>query len=1064
MTPLTSDLRTLLERIIIKARMAAEEAARAALTTLAVYDEVPYATLAPRLKKLRNALRARAKQLGNGDINAGFQPLKEEVAYEQWHRRFFARFLAENDLLIHPAGGPITLEECNELAREEAEIDGWEVAARYASLMLPGIFRADDPSAQVPLAPEGRHALETITGDVPLALFQADDTLGWAYQFWQTQQKKAVNASGRKISGGEISPVTQLFTEDYMVQFLLHNSLGAWWAVQHPESPLLRSFTYLRFRDDGTPAAGTFPGWPKRVAEVTVMDPCCGSGHFLVAAFEMLCRMRMEEEGLTAAQAGDAILGNNLFGLELDARCTQIAAFALAFTAWKVGGYRELPPLNIACSGTPVEGQWETWEQLAGDDENLREALKRQYNLFRTAPDLGSLIDPNNDPMNVGWLAADYSRIHEVLHQAIAREDVKEDAVAQVFGMAAEGAADAARLLAGKYTLIATNVPYLNSNKQTEVLKQFCQQYYSDAKGDLATAFLLRSRVFTRTNGAYALVTPQSWKFLGSYSSLRKRLLQEQTWNLVVNLGFKSFQTPMWDFNVGLSILTNSKPGQNQAIIGIDASEPRTVQEKANILCDATLLSASQYTQLNNPDARVALEEIVQRHLLSEYAVSYKGITTGDDSRFRRFFWEIAKLGNDWNFLQSTFQITQPYGGQEHILLWENGQGQLRKLAVQLRDRLHDIDRRGNQAWGKRGICISQMGNLPCALYMGELFDTNCASIIPKNPAHLPAIWAFCQSPQYNEAVRLIDQALKVTNATLVKVPFDLDYWQKIAEEVGSLPEPYSNDPTQWLFEGHPVGSTSPLQVAVARLLGYHWPQQGSDNLDELANKDAIVCLPAVAGAETGVEQLRALLAAAYGEEWSPEVQERLLAEVGFSGKSLEVWLRDGFFVQHCKLFHNRPFIWHVWDGLKDGFAALVNYHRLDTARLDILTYTYLGRWIANQKALAEAGVEGAETRYTAAVKLQKELEKIRIGESPYDIYVRWKALHEQPQGWFPDLNDGVRLNIRPFIEAGILRGRVSINWNKDRGTNPDGSERLNNNHFTLAEKQAAQARMESKK
>ena len=84
-----------------------------------------------------------------------------------------------------------------------------------------------------------------------------------------------------------------------MVKFLLENSLGAWWAARHPTSPLLKQFTYLRFRDDGTPAAGIFPGWPERAAKVTIMDPCCGSGHFLVAAFEMLKRMRMEEEGLS---------------------------------------------------------------------------------------------------------------------------------------------------------------------------------------------------------------------------------------------------------------------------------------------------------------------------------------------------------------------------------------------------------------------------------------------------------------------------------------------------------------------------------------------------------------------------------------------------------------------------------------------------------------------------------------------------------------------------------------------------------------------------------------------
>jgi len=313
MSPLSNELRSMLERAIIKAREVAEEAALAALTTLAVKHEEPFTTLNAEQRRLRNALRAKARQLGDGSLTKGFQPLIEEVAYEQWHRRLFARFLAENNLLMHSDGVAVTLEECDELALEEGEADGWQLAARYASAMLPGIFRSDDPTVLVQFSPEGRHKLEQIITDLPSIIFTADDTLGWVYQFWQKKKKKEVNDSGRKIGAEDLAPVTQLFTEDYMVKFLLENSLGAWWAVRHPTSPLLKQFTYLRFKDDGTPAAGTFPGWPERAAKVTVMDPCCGSGHFLVAAFEMLRQMHMEEEGLSETQAADAVLRDNIF-------------------------------------------------------------------------------------------------------------------------------------------------------------------------------------------------------------------------------------------------------------------------------------------------------------------------------------------------------------------------------------------------------------------------------------------------------------------------------------------------------------------------------------------------------------------------------------------------------------------------------------------------------------------------------------------------------------------------------------------------------------------------------
>src|SRR5262249_23485085 len=135
-------------------------------------------------------------------------------------------------------------------------------------------------------------------------------------------------------------------------------------------------------------------GWPDTVGEVTVVDPCCGSGHFLVAAFEMLRKMWMEAEGVSSAEAGDAVLRGNLFGLELDARCTQIAAFALAMQAWKTGGYRDLPIPNIACSGISAKGRLDDWKKLAHGDERLERALERLHALFGEAGDLGSLIDP----------------------------------------------------------------------------------------------------------------------------------------------------------------------------------------------------------------------------------------------------------------------------------------------------------------------------------------------------------------------------------------------------------------------------------------------------------------------------------------------------------------------------------------------------------------------------------------------------------------------------------------------------------------------------------------------
>ena len=232
MPPLASDLRKQLENVCIAARDAAEAAACSALKKRAVDQAKPFAHFNEEDKRLRRWLRARGKQAGDvegPDKSQSIEHLTQELAYEYWHRMLFARFLAENHLLMHPDGVAVSLEECEELAPSERAPNGYVLAARYASRMLPQIFRIDDVLLDIEFAPEQRLALERLLASLPRETFLADDSLGWVYQFWQTKRKDEVNKSGDKIDGRTLPAVTQLFTEDYMVQFLLHNTIGAWW-------------------------------------------------------------------------------------------------------------------------------------------------------------------------------------------------------------------------------------------------------------------------------------------------------------------------------------------------------------------------------------------------------------------------------------------------------------------------------------------------------------------------------------------------------------------------------------------------------------------------------------------------------------------------------------------------------------------------------------------------------------------------------------------------------------------------------------------------------------------
>jgi hypothetical protein len=1091
MPTLATELRNRLERVVTDAREVAEAGARAVLQALAVHESEAYPHLKkqPELVQLRNALRARARQLGDRQDSSGrlaIDHLAGECAYEHWHRMLFARFLAENGLLIEPQESmAISLAEAEELAKADG-VNVWVFVSRCAERMLPQIFRPDDPLLQVSFATEHMLKLEKLLASLPQAVFTASDALGWVYQFWQSKKKDEVNRSEVKIGADQIAAVTQLFTEPYMVEFLLHNTVGAWWAGKRLAAEVAASarteddvraalalpgvrWEYLRFvrgahgeSEPWGPAAGTFELWPKTAAELKLLDPCCGSGHFLVAALHHLVPIRMVEEALSAAQAVDAVLRDNLHGLEIDERCCQIAAFALAFAAWTypdAGGYRLLPDVHIACTGIGPQATEEQWLKLADQSgipmpdarrEAIKNGLLKLHRLFSQAPTLGSLISPAE--LSADLLTADYKSTQPYL-TAILAADPSDDETRER-AIAAAGMVNAARLLAGEYTLVITNVPFLGRGKQGDLLKEYLAQNYGDGKADLATAFVLRCFALLVKGGAAAIVTPQNWHALTNYAVFRRHLLKQFSWQIVVRLGPAAFQDMYWwAANTLLSIYANLQPGTHARICGLDVSASRDPLTKAQLLRSSSAVLVDQAGQLTNPDARIDLRQLAATKYLRDYARAFVGIQNGDNPRFLHSVWE-HRWGS-WEPVQLSFDETLDFAGTNGVIRPGLTSGNFPDLSW------HD---QSPGARSRMGVLVRHMNQLPATRYLGLAFDQNVCAIISAKDEHCAAVWCFCSSEAFRSNVRAIDQNLKVTNATLVKVPFNLERWQKVAADryPEGLPEPESGDPTQWLFHGRPEESTAPLPVAVARLLGYRWPAEldekmrlskraralvkQCDELTKFAATEGIVCVPSVRGEEPAAGRLEALLAAA-------GIKPARVRELA-SGADVDDWLRNGFFEEHCSLFHDLPFVWHIWDGRKrDGFHALVNYHKLcegggkGRKLLESLTYSYLGEWITRQKDGVKRGEDGAEDRLAAALELQKRLEAILKGEPPFDLFVRWKPLAAQPIGWEPDINDGVRLNIRPFLAsdlpagrtgAGVLRSKPNIKWAKDRGKEPE--------------------------
>lgn len=1096
MPDLSRDLRRTLATVINAAREAAEQGAADALRRLGVFESRRPTRLEDADNETRKRLRAHARSLGDSLGGTDGEPLcrlVEAAAYIQWHRLLFARFLLERDLLRDDLG-VVTLADC----RDEAGTGGdeWAVAASHTARMLPGVFPADDPVEALVLAPEHAKALRDHMAKLDAATFQADDSLGWTYQFWRAAEKDRVNKSGVKIGAAELPAVTQLFTEPYMVRFLLHNTLGAWWAgkvlAERPDlardaadEAALRAacavpgyaWDFLRFvQQDGVwrPAAGVFPGWPRTAAAVTVLDPCCGSGHFLTEALAALAAVRGVEEAASPGDAVVAVLRDNLHGLEIDGRCVQIAAFALALTAWRIGGAGvRLPTPHVAWVGGPPPLPKAEFAALANGDAELRRGLETLHDLFAQAPVLGSLIEvTGGDLASVTRVARIEASIDALAERMRGAEPDRAEGA-----LAARGMADAAGILARRFVLQLTNVPFLGRGKQDAAMAAYLTHRFDRAKSDLATAMLTRIRGLSAVDGTVAAVTPQNWLFLGSYRKMREALLAEASLAVVGVLGEHSFDSnAAAGAFTALIVLTETRPDVTTAFVGVDANEAQNPIGKAAALGHEAARLLAQADQYRNPDTAIRLDVADRGKLLRDFADSWQGLVTSDNNQFVRCFWELAGPSDNWERFVSSPPETADYVGRELLLWWRRGQGPLHKEG-----KAHNFP--PQSVLGKTGVLLSQMREIRATIYDGEIFNDKSVPIILDNPSLLPAVYSFCSDPLFAVEVRKVTRNLHIPNQYLLKVPFDLAHWQKVAAEKypNGLPEPYSDDPTQWLFHGHPrhANPGTELHVALARVAGYRWPAETDPDMRlsvearariaEAAtlppgDADGLLSLVPVLGERPLADRLRAFCAAAWDDAWTPAQEAALITAACDRTKdkpprqlTLEAWLRTHAARQHAKLFHDRPFLWWITDGRADGFTAVAHYHRLTRVNLERLAYTVLGDWLTRL---------GDDPKAEAARVLQAKLALILTGEAPHDIFVRWKPLHAQPLGWDPDLDDGVRQNIRPFLRAEVLSYAPNILKAVDRGRDVASApwfpvfngERRNDHHTTLAEKQAARA------
>jgi hypothetical protein len=343
------------------------------------------------------------------------------------------------------------------------------------------------------------------------------EIIGWLYQYYISEKKDQVFVglkNNKKITPENIPAATQLFTPNWIVRFLVENSLGRLWMLNRPNSKLVQQMTYYIKSDQ--PETNFLK--ISKPEELKICDPACGSGHMLVYAFDLLAAI-YEEEGYEASEIPEKILSHNLFGIEIDERAGELAAFALAMKARaKFSRYFRKPTLPQICilekiSFKDVEIQ--EYMDLVGEKE-ISMTLQETLHQFEEADNFGSLIQPKETDIKNFYAklkAKDFSDKFQL--------NPTHDKVLKILEMV--------EYLSPKYHVVIANPPYMGSKGMNAILSEFAKENYPESKSDLFAMFMERGFELVVKKGYSAMVTMQSWMFLSSYEKQRERMLNEVT-------------------------------------------------------------------------------------------------------------------------------------------------------------------------------------------------------------------------------------------------------------------------------------------------------------------------------------------------------------------------------------------------------------------------------------------------------------------------------------------------------------------------------------------------------
>ena len=642
------------------------------------------------------------------------------------------------------------------------------------------------------------------------------EIIGWLYQYYNTEPKAAAFAKNGKITKEEIPAVTQLFTPDWIVRYMVENSLGRLWVEGHPDCGLKENWKYYLEEAQQEPEVQAKLAEIRKEysalnpEDIKLIDPCMGSGHILVYAFDVLMQI-YESAGYSQRDAAKSILEHNIYGLDIDDRAYQLAYFAVMMKARQynrriLNGENTCHVYAIQESNSINRAHLKYFG--AGLDDIEKNTAKMQ---------LEGLLDTLIDAKEYGSILKVESYNWDLLRRFVAAEDT--DGQISMDSVGVEDTAeqlnrliDIGETIARKYWVTVTNPPYAGTSNLSANVNNFVKKNYPDSKADLFAVFIERCRQITVNNGFQAMITQHSWMFLSSFEKLRAKMMLTETVNMA-HLGARAFEEIGGEVVQTTAFVRCANHVEGYKGTYCRLIEPTSQQGKEKMF----LIGENRYTANQDDFGKIPGASIVywcsseilrafsDNKKIGEIATPKQGSTLGDNATFLRCWFEIGAKRNKWFNCMKGGEYRRWYGNLSYVVDWENNGERVRSTG-RATVRSADLLFKEGITWSNITTGLSSFRYMPT----GFFFEST-GSVCFASKDKLMYLIAYLNTPIADRINKMINPTLHLQSGDIAKLPAIVDMARKnqvdeyAARNINLCKADWDSFETSWDFKKHPL-------------------------------------------------------------------------------------------------------------------------------------------------------------------------------------------------------------------------------------------------------------------